>query len=282
MMHKVAMEKDILDFTPPSLATVERALKLQSVYFDPRFYGLDNVDRERPALYVGNHTIYGSLDAPLIYATLYREKNIVLRSLGDSFHWKVPLWRNILTDGGAVPGTRENCARLMEAGEHILVFPGGGREVAKRKGEQYKLTWKTRTGFAHMAIKYQYPIIPIASVGADDAYDVVFDAYDFQASMLGKLLMKNKTVSEQLRGGDVFFPVSKGVGITPIPRPERFYFSFGEPIEPAEFAGKENNLEVQWKLRKRVMDALESEIETLKSLRAKDDLPVWRKLLVKR
>lgn len=275
-----AMEKDILDFTPPPLATVERALKLQSMYFDPRFYGLDNVDPDRPALYVGNHTIYGSLDAPLIYATLYREKNIVLRALGDSFHWKVPFWRDIMDRGGAVEGTRENCSRLMQAGEHILVFPGGGREVAKRKGEQYKLTWKTRTGFARMAIKYQYPIIPIASVGADDAYDVVYDAYDFQNSMLGKLLMKSKTVTSKLRGGDIFMPLSKGVGITPIPKPERFYFSFGEPIDPAEFAGKENDIEIQWQLRKRVMDALESEIATLKTIRDQDtDLPAWRKWL---
>lgn len=276
------MPKDILDFTPPPLSTVERALKLQSMYFDPHFYGLDNVDSEVPALYVGNHTIYGSLDAPLIYSTLYREKNIVLRSLGDSFHWKVPFWGKLMTEGGAVEGNRENCSRLMEAGEHVLVFPGGGREVAKRKGEEYKLTWKTRTGFAYMAIKYQYPIIPIASVGADDAYKVVYDAYDFQGSLLGKLLMKNKTVQEQLRGGDVFMPLSKGVGITPIPRPERFYFSFGEPIDTTEYKGQENNLEVQWKLRKRVMDALESEIATLMSIRDKDELPLWRKLLTGR
>lgn len=277
-----AMEKDILDFTPPPLATVERALKLRSMYFDPHFYGLDNVDRERPALYVGNHTIYGTLDAPLIYATLYREKNIVLRSLGDSFHWKVPVWRDILTQSGTVPGTRENCARLMEAGEHVLVFPGGGREVAKRKGEEYKLTWKTRTGFAHMAIKYQYPIIPVASVGADDAYEVVYDSYDFQQSMLGKLLMKSKVVREQLRDGDVFMPVSKGVGITPIPRPERFHFAFGEPIDTSEFIGQENNLEVQWQLRKRVQDALESEIAALRNIRSHEQLPGWRKLLTKR
>lgn len=277
-----ALKKDILDYTPPPLEAVERALKLQSLYFDPRFYGLEYVDREQPALYVGNHSIYGSLDAPLVFSTLYREKGIVLRSLGDTFHWKVPVWRDIVTEGGAVPGTRENCARLMEAGEHVMVFPGGGREVAKRKGEQYKLTWKTRTGFAYMAIKHQYPIIPIASVGADDAFDIKYDAYDFQASMLGKLLMKSKAVAEQLRGGDVFMPFSTGVGPTFIPRPERFYFAFGEPIDTREFEGQEDNLEVQWKLRKRVMDAIETEIETLKQIRSHDELPAWRRLFIKR
>lgn len=276
------MARDILDFTPPPLSTVERALKLQELWFDPHFYGLENVDAERPALYVANHTIYGSLDAPLMYSMLYREKGIVLRSLGDNFHWKVPGWGKIMTQGGAVPGSRENCSRLMEGGQHVLVFPGGGREVAKRKGEEYKLTWKTRTGFCHMAIKYQYPIIPVASLGADEAFDILYDSYDFQQSLIGKLLLKNPFVSEQLRGGDVFMPISRGVGPTILPRPERFYFAFGEPIDTEEFIGQEDNVEVQWILRKRVMDAIENGLEDLRGIRTHDDLPAWRKLLVKR
>ena len=35
----------------------------------------------------------------------------------------------------------------MERGEAILVFPGGGREVMKRKDEDYVLIWKERLGF---------------------------------------------------------------------------------------------------------------------------------------
>ncbi|CBL47145.1 putative acyltransferase [gamma proteobacterium HdN1] len=279
---KATSERDILDFTPPSLAQMERALKLQSVYFDPQFFGWENIDRDRPALYVGNHTIYGTLDAPLIYLALYREKGVIPRFLGDSFHWKVPVWGKLLTDSGAVEGNRKNCTRLMEAGEHVFVFPGGGREVAKRKGEEYKLTWKTRTGFAAMAIEHQYPIIPVASVGADDTFDVLFDTYDFQQSILGRLLMKSKAVREQLRDGDVFFPLCKGIGITPIPRPERFYVSFGKPIDTSEFAGQARNLEAQWQLRKRVADALESDIAQLREYRKEAALPSWRERLIKR
>ncbi|MGE5441823.1 MAG: hypothetical protein ACM3Q0_02020, partial [Bacteroidota bacterium] len=58
----------------------------------------------------------------------------------------------------------------------IVVFPGGGREVARRKGEQYKLIWKARTGFVRMAIRYGYPVVPFAQVGADDAFDILVDA----------------------------------------------------------------------------------------------------------
>ncbi|MCG8668159.1 MAG: 1-acyl-sn-glycerol-3-phosphate acyltransferase, partial [Pseudomonadales bacterium] len=127
-----ANSDDILDFTPPPLSAVQKALRLQSAYFDPVFYGMENVDKDKPALYVSNHTIYGSMDGPLIYLALYEAKDIVLRSLGDRYHFKIPGWRKMLADSGTVEGNHQNCNRLMDAGEHILVYPGGGREVAKR------------------------------------------------------------------------------------------------------------------------------------------------------
>jgi 1-acyl-sn-glycerol-3-phosphate acyltransferase len=43
---------------------------------------------------------------------------------------------------------------MMEAGETLLVYPGGGREVTKGRGTNYKLLWEGRTGFVRMAIKH--------------------------------------------------------------------------------------------------------------------------------
>ena len=273
---------DILDFTPPPLNAVQKALRLQSAYFDPVFYGMENVDKDKPALYVSNHTIYGSLDGPLIYLALYEAKDIVIRSLGDRYHFKIPGWRKMLADSGTVEGNHQNCHRLMEAGEHILVYPGGGREVAKRKGEQYKLAWKTRTGFARLAMEHGYPIIPVASVGADDTYDIHFDAYDFKASKWGQRILENKSLNKLLRDGDLFMPVSTGLGFTPLPRPERFYFAFGKPIETTHLAALADDKEAQWKLRKNVMESLETEIENLKTIRYKDrDMGFIRKMFAR-
>lgn len=273
----------IVPFNPPSLKKIERATALAQQYFRPQFFGLENVDAQRPALYVSNHTIFGGLDSPLVYRKLLEEKGIALRSLGDHVHFDIPLWRNVLIDGGAVPGTPENCSQLMMAKEHILVYPGGGREVAKRKGEQYKLTWKTRTGFARMAIAHQYPIIPVAALGADEVYDVVVDAYDIMQNPVGRWLLNRPAIRRQTRDGDLLMPIVKGIGPTLIPRPEKFYFAFGKPISPAAFAGKENDKEQQWQLRKQVMDALEAELEQLRQIRAKDtDINLLRKLLTRR
>jgi 1-acyl-sn-glycerol-3-phosphate acyltransferase len=273
---------DIAQFDPPSLDAVERATALARLYFRPQYVGLDNVNAAQPALYVSNHTIYGVLDSPLLYEKLYKEKGIVLRSLGDHLHFDVPVWRDILQRGGTVPGTPENCARLMQAGEHILVYPGGGREVAKRKGEQNKLTWKTRTGFARMAIEHQYPIIPVAALGADDAFDVVYDAYDFMQNPLGRWLLNRPAIRAKTRNGDMLMPIAKGIGPTLIPRPEKFYFAFGKPISPAAFSGKANDKEQVWQLRKQVMEALEGEMEKLRQVRAKDkDVSLLRRLLTR-
>ncbi len=273
---------DIVHFDPPSLEAVERATALARTWFRPQFFGLDNVNAGQPALYVSNHTIYGLLDSPLLFEKLYKSKDIILRSLGDHFHFDVPVWRDILIRGGGVPGTPENCARLMEAGEHILVYPGGGREVAKRKGEQYKLTWKTRTGFARMAIEHQYPIIPVAALGADDTFDVMYDAYDFMQNPLGRWLLSKPALNKKMRGGDVFMPIAKGIGPTLIPRPEKFYFAFGKPISPEVFIGKEQDKEQVWQFRKQVMDALESELQQLRVIRAKDqDVSLLRRLLTR-
>ena len=126
-------------------------------------------------LLAGNHTIYGVLDIPMLALGVYEETGRVVRGLGDDNHFAVPVWRDILTRLGAVRGTRENCGRLFEAGEAVLVFPGGGREVFKHKGERYKLVWKERVGFARLAIQYGVPIVPFASVGVEDMFEIVLE-----------------------------------------------------------------------------------------------------------
>jgi len=144
--------------SPPSPAFVARTLRVMEPLrklINPKVYGIENVP-ERGALLVGNHTVLGVLDLPLICAELWKRGRIV-RALGDHAQFKVPGWRDMLKSVGVVEGSRANCAELMQRGELILVFPGGGREVAKRKGERYELVWKNRIGFARRGIREQLP-----------------------------------------------------------------------------------------------------------------------------
>ncbi len=271
-----------LTFVPPPLKKIEQALWLQQQWFDPVFSGLDNIDRARPALYVGNHTLYGTLDAPLMLLGLYRHKGIFLRSLGDHIHFKIPLWRDLLWDNGCVAGTPENCQQLMQAKEHILVFPGGGREVMKNKGEEYQLVWKERTGFARMAMQHGYDIIPFASVGADETFDIRYDAQDFYQSRVGKLLDKTGIKDKYLRGGDAFLPLATGLGL--LPRPEKFYFGFGEAISTQHLQENCDDKAAQWHVREQVESAIYQLMNDLFAQREQEqqNWPTWRKKLTHR
>jgi len=228
---------------------------------NPKVYGIDNVPK-RGALLVGNHTVLGVLDLPLICAELW-ERGRIVRALGDHLLFRVPGWRDMLKSCGVVEGSRANCAELMQRGELILVFPGGGREVAKHKGERYKLVWKNRMGFAGMAIEYGYPIIPFASVGADDAVDIVVDPDN-------PLLAPRRLFVEKVLGSPDSWPIWRGIGPTPIPRPERQYYWFGEQIQTTSIRGCQNDEATVRKVRDSTKTAVEYGIEFLLGEREHD------------
>lgn len=250
------------------------------LWFSPRMYGAEHVRPDRPCLLVGNHTIYGVFDFPLILEALYRERGVLIRSLADKYHFALPYWRDWIAQFGIVEGSRHNCAALMEAGEHVLVYPGGAREVCKRHGEQYALTWKQRTGFAYMAIEHGYDIVPFASVGPDNAFSIVADAEDILSSPAGTVLRATGLAQGLLRNGEFLPPICRGIGLTAIPRPEPFYFSFGKPIRTARLRGQQRDVDTLWKLRGRVESAITREIEKLLLIRERDtDQGLLRKVL---
>lgn len=88
---------------------------------DPAYFGMENVPDSGPAVLVGNHTLYGVQDAPLMVAELRARKGILVRALGDHAHFKIPVWGDLLKAFGTVDGTRANCRRLLGAGEVVLV-----------------------------------------------------------------------------------------------------------------------------------------------------------------
>jgi 1-acyl-sn-glycerol-3-phosphate acyltransferase len=242
-------------------------------YFAPEYLHMDRAAAARPTLFVGNHSVFGVLDVLLFADGLYRERGISLRLLADRNHYRFPVWRDLVTLQGAVLGSRANCAALMRRGEHILVFPGGAREVFKHKGEAYRLIWKERYGFVRLAIEHGYTITPYATVGAEEAFDVLLDSSDYMKTPLGRLLRGTGIADRHLRGGDEFPPVVRGLGLTAIPRPEKLYFSIGQPIDTTRYRGRCEDPAVLRRLRSRVGRALNELIAELREHRARDTGP---------
>jgi 1-acyl-sn-glycerol-3-phosphate acyltransferase len=246
--------------TAESLAPMVKVLGPVRQLIKPKFYGIEKVP-PAGALMVGNHTLYGVLDVALLYAELF-DRGIVPRGLIDHAHFRVPGIRNLLSSSGGVAGTRPNTRELMRRGELIVVFPGGGREVTKRKGEQYQLIWKNRLGFAKMAIETGYPIIPFACVGTEHGLDVVMDA-DSPLMAPARMLFK------KLLGTSDTPPIVRGIGLSPIPRPERLYYWFGDPISTEQYDGVADETNAR-EARLRTANAIEAGIKFLLDERESD------------
>ena len=233
---------------------------------DPVFVGLDRLPDDRPIFFVGNHTLMGMLDVPLLMDGLWREKGIVLHSLGDRLHFGLPGWRDLIETFGVIEGSPDNCREAMADGKSLIVFPGGAREVMKRKSEKYKLIWGDRCGFARIALETGATIVPIASVGADDCFDILIDGDDLLKSPIGPLIERFHPRPDFLP------PIVRGMGLTLLPRPERFYFNFGEPIEAtASRPGEDHtNPDACMRLRCEVQAAVEAGLAQLLKLREDD------------
>ncbi len=273
------------DYTPLSTSFARNFIKPFKLYFDPQFFGLEELDVSRPAMYVSNHTVLGVLDGYPFAIELYLQKGILLRALADTMHFKIPYWRDLITHRlGAVEASRENCKALMERGDNLVVYPGGAREVCKKKGEAYELKWSDRTGFVRMAIAHGYDIIPVAAIGAEEAYTVVKDANDFiDRNFLGKLMKKSGLVDSLFKGGDILPPTVKGIGNSILPRPEKLYFAFGKRISTKKYKGLEEDKEVLQLMKAKVELALLKEFKKLFEHREKDkDVSIVRKLLTRK
>ena len=227
----------------------------------PRFYGLENIPSDG-SLLAGNHTLYAFLDLPFMLTEIWRRRELAVRSLGENAHYGIPLWREALTACGMVRGTRENVRALMAERETVLVFPGGAREVNKRRGEKYQLMWNERVGFARLAIEHGYPIVPFAAVGAEEMLDIIIDennpAYAYFAGLVRRAT------------GWPMQPLVHGIGPTLLPHPERLYFWFGEPIQTSRLKGRRRDEVAARAIRDEVKAAVEEGITFLLAEREAD------------
>ena len=112
------------------------AVDLSRIYVD----GLENLRTDGRFLLVGNHTSAGWPEIVLTPYFVHRHLGVRVRGLADQRVSQVKgLQRDIFEAVGAVPGQPDVGAELMRFDETILVFPGGGRDMLKFKGEEYQL-----------------------------------------------------------------------------------------------------------------------------------------------
>jgi 1-acyl-sn-glycerol-3-phosphate acyltransferase len=245
-------------------AALEALLAPWRALTDPRFDGFENLPSDGRYLLVGNHTTLGLLDIPFLAIDIRKRTAVSIRSLGERQHYRIPVWRRLLTNLGTVNGTRENARRLLAAGEAVLVFPGGGREVARRRGDHYPLLWRERIGFARLAIEYSYPTVPLSMIGVDDMWDVVVDS-DSALYAPARALAVRLDVDP-----DLLWPLLRGLGPTPLPRPQRIYGRILAPIDASAFGSSWEDADGARALRDAVRAAVQHGIADLQAERELD------------
>ena len=230
----------------------------------PYVSGLDTLPADGRFLLVGNHTQFVSSEVLLIPHFVRRAIGTRVRPLADRRFERQPQFgRDLMAAYGGIVGTPETAQELMRHNQTILVFPGGGREIMKFKGEEYVLNWQGRSGFARIAAENDYPIIPVGLVGGDDVYKSLVT----RDSSLGQLC---QTLSTKLSGeADMAIPLMRGVGPTLIPRPQRMYLQFGAAIDTTkpDTVSTENWIS---SIKKITQEALETILLDLQAVRAND------------
>ncbi|KGT47079.1 MULTISPECIES: lysophospholipid acyltransferase family protein [Acinetobacter] len=243
-------------------AWIKRLSSLAKLYFTPTFLGAEHIDASRPAMYVGNHSIYGVFDSPLVIDYLYNEHKVAVVSIADHSHFYIPLWREIFKKFGAIDGIREYVREVMRQGYSILVFPGGGREVLKREGEQYQLIWKERYGFLKLAQEFGYDIVPFAALGGDEIFEIGFDARHIVENKYFQKILKVPALNKLLRKGDVIPSLPKN----PFPKRVPFYFQF----QPRQVIPEIQNQQDLVLFREQIQQQIYHALDNLKEIRAAD------------
>jgi 1-acyl-sn-glycerol-3-phosphate acyltransferase len=205
-------------------------------------HGLEQLPKGR-ALLVANHAF--GFDIAFAMARIHAETGRRVWALGEHAWWRVPGVRRLAAAVGTVDGTPQNVDALLAADELVLVLPGGLREAVKPHELRYRLLWGHRYGFVKAALRNGAPLVPLASLGADDLFNLVGNAF---------------TRARKLH---LPFPLPRPAHLVPVPHPRPFHFMIGEPIPvgpPASGAAAEDE-HVERRLRREVEGALHEMFE---------------------
>lgn len=146
---------------------------------------------QQPVLFVANHGFGGIFDLNVFATGAAMEQMQLDRPVTVLTHelaWKLGVGR-FIESLGARPASRDNARRAFDAGEHVLVFPGGDLDAAKSWEDRNRIVFGGRSGYARLAMECSVPIVPIVTAGAGESLFVLSNGERLaKAARLDKLL----------------------------------------------------------------------------------------------
>lgn len=150
-------------------------------YFRVSTAGWEHVPADGQVLLVGSHN--GGLatpDLPMFLYDWFRRFGTERRVYGLA-HAKV--WRafpglaDLAARVGAIPYHPRNALAVLEQGDSLLVYPGGGQDAFRPHAQRGRIHFGGRTGFIRLALWHGLPIVPLISWGSHDTLVVLADCY---------------------------------------------------------------------------------------------------------
>lgn len=195
-----------------ALSAIAPVLWLYKHYFRVETHGIEKVPRGR-VLLIANHAGQLPFDAAMIAVSLLVDGQPprAVRSMVEKWAVSLPYVSTLFARMGQIVGTPENCRRLLQNDEAILVFPEGVRGIAKLWPQRYQLQ-DFGLGFMRLALETNTPIVPVAVIGSEEQ---------------APALMQLRPVAKLL--GFPAFPITP-TGL-PIPLPTKYRIYFGDPMK---------------------------------------------------
>lgn len=201
---------DLLGLSPKAVAGAAAVLgPFYDRYFRVDSRGAERVPSQGGAILAVNHSGVLPVDAALLWLDVLRHTDPprAPRVVADLFVPLLPMFGTAASRAGVVAGELGNCERLLEDGELLMVFPEGVPGVAKPFSERYQLR-PFRVGHAQLALRERVPVVPVAVVGAEEAWPLA-------ARLPWPRLF-----------GAPYFPVP----LVPLPLPLRIHLRYGAPL----------------------------------------------------
>ena len=177
-------------------------------YYRAEVEGAENLT-DRAALMVSTHN--GSWATPDMYTLLvafWRRFGLETPGYGLMHQavFRVPGIGEAMAKVGALPATRRHGRLALEAGNPLLVCPGGDVDALKPFKDRHQVVFGGRRGFVRLAIETGVPVVPVVSVGAHETMLILND---------GRRLAERLGFPKLFRIKSVPLSLSFPLGLTP-------------------------------------------------------------------
>lgn len=190
---------------------------LYRTWFRVQTSGIENVPPGR-VLLIANHGGQLPMDGLLVATacTLEATPPRIVRAMVERWVPTLPFVSTLFTRCGQIVGNREDCRKLLENDEAVLVFPEGVRGSGKTIWQRYQLQ-RFGLGFMRLAMETGAPIVPVGVVGCEESIPSVADLAPI-ARVLGAPYLPIPATLPVL--GPLSF----------VPLPTKVHLTFGPPL----------------------------------------------------